>query len=59
MQEVLSTTQLMYLESYQEGLVSQRQAELHERIQTAIREASDVVPERTVTPLKKIRLVSS
>ena len=55
MQEVLNATQLMYLESYRQGLVAERQAELQERIRAAIEEAGKAVPERQVTPLMKVR----
>lgn len=45
----------MYLESYRQSLIAERQAELQERIRAAIEEAGNAVPERQVTPLLKVR----
>ena len=55
LQEVLSSTQLAYLESYRQCLLAQRQTELQDRIKTAIQDAGDTIPDRSVTPLQKIR----
>ncbi len=56
LKEILSSVQLMYLESYKTSLASERQAELQERINAAIKEEDERFPvKRNVTPLIKIR----
>ena len=55
LQEILSPSQLAYLERYRQGLLEQRQSELQDRIKVAMDEASDTILERNVTPLMKAR----
>ena len=53
---MLSQTQIILLESYQQSLVSKRQEELQSAIRDAIKESEDQLPaERKVVPLLRIR----
>lgn len=55
-QELLSDTQLVYLESYKLSVETDRQTELQRRMKVAIQEAEDTIPpQREVIPLLRLR----